>query len=76
MFGIIRKMFVLLLTSIVNVSNHKKCESSSNKKCKIQHTLINLHLYEYSQEIHYYPFAVKLERYIGSCNTLTDFNKI
>ena len=34
-------------------------------------TLTNLHLNEYSQEFHYYPFAVKLYRYFGSCNTLS-----
>ena len=43
----------------------------------IQPILINLHLNEYSQEIHYYPFAVKLDRCVGSCNTLNDLsNKV
>ena len=32
-------------------------------------TLNNLHPNEYSQEFHYYPFAVKLDRRVGSCNT-------
>ena len=43
MFGIIRKMFIIFLTSIVNASNHTKCVSLSNQKCKIQANLINLH---------------------------------
>ena len=30
--------------------------------------------YEYSQEIDYYPFAVKLDRCVGSCNTLNDLS--
>ena len=43
----------------------------------IQPILINLHLNEYSQEFHYYPFAVKLDRCVGSCNTLNDLsNKV
>ena len=43
----------------------------------IQPTLINLHPNEDSQEFHYYPFAVKLDRYVGSCNFLNDLsNKI
>ena len=48
MFGIIEKMFIVLLTSlinaycIVNVSNHTKCVSLSNEKCDIQPILINL----------------------------------
>ena len=35
MFGIIKKMFIVLLTSIVNAANHRKCISLSNQKCKI-----------------------------------------
>ena len=40
----------------------------------IQPTLINLHPNEYSQEFHYYPFSVKLDRCAGSCNTLNDLS--
>ena len=43
----------------------------------IQPTLINLHPNEYSQEFHYYPFAVKLDKCVGSCNNLNDLcNKV
>ena len=49
----------------------------SNQKCKARPTLINLHPNEYRQEFHYYPFAVKLDRSVGSCNTLNDLsNKV
>ena len=41
----------------------------SNQKCMIQPTLINLHANEYSQELHYHQFAVKLDKSAGSCNT-------
>ena len=48
-----------------------------NQKCLIQPTLINLHSNEYSQEFHYYPFPIKLDRYVGSCNTFNDLsNKV
>ena len=43
MFGIIIKMFTVLLTSIVNISNHTKYVSLSNQKCKMQPNLTNLH---------------------------------
>ena len=77
MFGIIKKIFIVLLTSIVNASNHTKCVSLSNQKCMTQLTLINLRPNEYSQEFHYYPFAVKLDRCVESCNTLNDLsNKV
>ena len=38
----------------------------------IQPTLINIHPNEYSQELHYYPSAAKLDKSVGSCNTLND----
>ena len=74
MFWLIKKIFIGLLSSIVNASNHTKCIFLSNGKCMIQPTLINLHPNEYSQEFHYYPFAVKLDRCVGSCNTLNDLS--
>ena len=54
-------MFIVLLTDIGSVSNHKKPVLLNNKKCKIQPTLTNLHPNEYSQELYYYPFAIKLD---------------
>ena len=72
-----KKIFIGLLTGIVSASNHTKYVSLSNQKCMIQPTLINLHPNEYSQEFHYYPFSVKLDRCVGSCNTLNDLsNKV
>ena len=39
--------------------------------------MINVHPNEYSQELHYYPFVVKLDRCVGSCNILNDLsNKV
>ena len=70
MFGLINKMFIRLLKSILRTSNHTKCMSLSNQKCMTQPTLINLHLNEYSQELCYYPFAVKIDRCVEICNTL------
>ena len=51
-------MFSVFLTSLVNASNHTKWVSLSNQEFEIQPTLINLHPNEYSQELHYYPFAL------------------
>ena len=50
--------------------------SLNNQKCVSQPN-IKLHPNEYSQEFHYYPFEVKLDRCVGSCNTLNDLsNKV
>ena len=48
-----------------------------NQKCMTQPTLINLPTNEYSQEFLYYPFAIKLDRCVGTCNILNDLsNKV
>ena len=78
MFGLIKKIFTGLLIGKASVSNHTKCVLLSNQRCMTQPTpLVNLHPNEYSHEFHYYPFAVKLDRYVGSCNALNDLsNKV
>ena len=70
MFGLIKKIFMGLLTRIVSTSNHKKCISLSYQKCMIQFILVNFHPNEYSQEFNHYPFSVKLDRCVRSCSTL------
>ena len=77
MFGLIKKIFIGLLTALVNGSNYTKWVSLNYEKCMSQPTLINSHPNEYSQELHYYPFVVKLDRCVGNCNTLNDLsNKV
>ena len=71
------KTFIVLLTNTGNGSNHIKRVSIENQKCMIQPTLINLHRNECSRQFHYYPIAVKLDRCVGSFNTLNDLsNKV
>ena len=64
-------MFVIYeVTSTVKASKHTECVSLSNQKYKIQPTLINSNLNEYSQELCPSPTVVNLDRCIGNCNTL------
>ena len=73
MFGLIK--IIGLLTGLANGSNHRKCMSLNNWKCITQPSLINSN--ECSQKFHYYPLAIKLDKYVGSCDTLNDlFNKV
>ena len=66
-----------MLTGIVSASNHRKCVSLSNQKCMTQLTLINLHPNEHSQEFYCYPFVVKVDRCVGSYNTVNKLsNKV
>ena len=60
MFRLIKKIFIGLLTSLVNGYNHTKCVSLSNLKCQNQPTPINLDPNEYSQGFHYYSFTALL----------------
>ena len=69
-FGLIEKISIGLLTGIVSAFKHTKCVLLSDQKCMIRPAIANLHPHEYSQEFHYYPFAFKLDRCVGSCNTL------
>ena len=74
MFGLVMKIFLLLLSNIVNGCNHTKCISLSNQKGIIQPAVINLQSNECSQDLYYYSFAVKLDRCVGSCNSLNDLS--
>ena len=70
-------MFIGLLTVLVNGYNHTNCVSLSYQNRVIQPTLIYLHPNEYSQEFHYYRYAVKLDRCVGRFNALNDLsNKV
>ena len=48
MFGIIKKIIIVLSASIVNLSIHTKYVSLSNQNCEIQPSLIDLHPNKYN----------------------------
>ena len=73
-FGLIKNIFLGLLTGLVNGFNHTKFVSLGNQKCEIQPALINSHPNEYSKKLDNYPFTVKLDRCVGSFNTLNDLS--
>ena len=73
--GFLKKTFMGLLISIINASSQTKYVSFSNQKYATQSTLINLHTSEHSQGLHYYPFAVNLDKFGGSSNTLNDLSE-
>ena len=69
MFGLIKKTFTGLLPGLAN-GLLVVIVSLSIQKRITQATLINL----YPNKFHYYKFAVKLNRCLGSCNTLNDLS--
>ena len=44
------------------------------KKWLTYYFIMNLHLNEYNHELQYYPFVVKLDKFVGSCNTFNDLS--
>ena len=69
---LLKKIIIVLLTSIVNASNYTKSVYLSDQKCEIEPTFINLHPNECNQEFQHYPFTVKLDKFVGIFNTLND----
>ena len=67
-------MFMALLTSIINVSNHTECISLNNQKCMTQPTIMNFYPNEYTQGLRYNSFDFNLDRHVGSCNSLDDLS--
>ena len=63
-------MFMGLLISIVHTSNHTKWVLLKNQKRMIQPTHINLYPNKCCREFRHNPFAVKLDRCVGTCNAL------
>ena len=74
MFGFIKKIFTILLTSTYNASNHTKCVSLSNQLCMTQPTLINLRPNDYTQGLRYYPFTVNLDRCVEIFNIFNELS--
>ena len=68
MFGFIKRVFIVLLS--LSRSLVTKCISLKNQRCIAK--LIDLNPDELNQELHYYPFVYKLDRYIRSCSTLNN----
>ena len=58
MFGVIKKLFMGLLASVLSASSHIKYVPLSNQKSTTQPTIIDLHPNEYTQWLCYYPFAL------------------
>ena len=71
----LNKDIIGLLAGIVSASNDPKYVLLSNQEYMMQPNLINLRPNEYSQEFHFhYPFVVKSDRCVGSCNTLNELS--
>ena len=69
MFGIIKKEFISTLAFFshnIVLKNSLKCYSLDNRECKIRPEIINVN----NKEPIFYPYKIKMNRCVGSCNTI------
>ena len=71
MFGIIKTAFI----SASAFFNHKltnslKCYSLDNQECKIRPEIISVN----NKQSIFYPYKIKMNRCVGSCNTIDDLH--
>ena len=71
MFGIIKKVFISTLAFFshnILLTNSLKCYSLDNQECKIKPEIINVN----NKGLIFYPYKIKMNRCVGSCNTIDD----
>ena len=67
-FSFVKKVFVLGLTILSNITNGLECILMKNHKCKVRPEIININ----SNNPIFYPFSVKINRCNGNCNNIND----
>ena len=71
MYGFIKKVFFTTMTcfsfNVLNV-NSLECISMKNQECKIRPEVINVH----TNNPVFYPFSVKVSKYGGNCNNISN----
>ena len=67
-FSFVKKVFVLGLTILSNITNALACISMNNQECKVRPEIVNIN----SDNPIFYPFSVKVNRCSGNCNNIND----
>ena len=67
-FSFVKKVVVLGLTVLSNITNALDCISMKNQECKIRPEIVNIN----SNNPIFYPFSVKINRCNGNCNNIND----
>ena len=67
-FSFVKKVFVLGLTILSNITIALECISMKNQKCKVRPEIVNIN----SNNPIFYPFSVKINRCYGNCNNIND----
>ena len=64
----LKKVFILGLTILSNITNALECVSMNNQACIVRPKTININ----SSNPIFYPFSVKINRCSGNCNNIND----
>ena len=64
----LKKVFILGLTILSNITNALECVSMNNQACIVRPKTISIN----SNNPMFYPFSVKINRCSGSCNNIND----
>ena len=67
-FSFVKKVFVLGLTVLSNITNALECISMKNQECKVRPEIININ----SNNPIFYPFSVKINKCSGNCNNINN----
>ena len=67
-FGLIKKIFFLGLTILLNLTNALDCISMKNSECKVKSEIIRIN----SNNPMFYPFSIKVNKCSGNCNDIND----
>ena len=67
-FNFVKKVFVLGLTVLSNITNALECVSMKNQECKVRPEIGDVS----SHSPIFYPFSVKINRCIDNCNNIND----
>ena len=65
-FSFVKKVFVLGLTVLSNISNALECISMKNQECKVRPEVV----YVNSNNPIFYPFSIKINKCSGNCNNI------
>ena len=61
MFGLIKKVVILLLMSVSSVLTSKNCLLLNDQKCSVKKVIID-------NDYTTFPYKVKVDKCVGSCN--------
>ena len=68
MFGILNISTLAFFNHNILLTNSLKCYSQDNQECKIRPEIISVT----NKEPIFYPYRIKMNRCVGSCNTIDD----